>query len=399
MRNLLTPLFLSASVAIAAEQESTQTPSSSLHTEANTASYEIQIEEQAALLGPFDSSLVELYQQQGEQLAKQGNYREAISALSQALQISRVNHGPYARQQEPALRSLIDATEASGESVHIELLSKRLLDLNNHTLNGNESIEDLGLLLNSSSWHLNRYINLRSATTLPHLQMAVRLANSAEKLLSNHHSPEHIAVIDALELVARGNFYLTAHYLNDLRFFFSQRQSSLHEQLTEKVFQDGLAAHRRMIKIHQSNNATAGQIASAQIELGDYLQRFQLTNVSHKVYKNAWQTLHQANNEDLLASWLGQPVPLLESNLSATGNAPLARIKAQVSVNGKAEKVEILGDPATQSPELASAAETALQKVVFRTAVIDGEVVPGMVEFDLPIKEPAAHPQSLHRQE
>ena len=349
----------------------------------DNADYSEQIEQQSAELGPFDPSLVELYKQQGVQFYQQGQLSQAAEALRLALQISRVNFGPLAAQQEPAMRALIDVADASGAGEQLDLLLQRLVDINNHQLNNPLSASDTSALLQSSQWHLGRYIQRQTSERLPSLRLALRLARHSERILKQHHDDQHASLIPALQLIAQSSYYLTEHQLVELRFF---NNSNFHQQLTEQVFQQGLQAHRRIVAIQRQQQAPAQQLAEAQINLGDYLQRLQLPDASQKAYRRAWKTLHDANHQDQLADWLGQPTPLLqESQRDYTEAASLARIKAHINAEGKPQQIEVLQTYPADNSQLESAALAAAQRIPFRIAVVDGKTVPGTVEFNLPL--------------
>ncbi|MDM3870736.1 hypothetical protein QSV34_05155 [Porticoccus sp. W117] len=368
-------LALSVTLSASAQQQSAPV---------NNVSYSEQIEQQSALLGPFDVSLVELYQQQGLVFFRQGDFLQAATALQLALQISRVNFGPKAPQQEPALRALIDVADASGEQEPAQMLHQRLVDINNHQLNSALGIADVDALMRSSQWHLQRYTRLPTSSRLDNLQMSLRLAKHSENIISRHHNDDHLALIAPLEQIALSSHHLTEYNLTLLRFF--SEQGSFHQQLTEQVFQQGLEARRRVVRILRHNQASAETLAQAQIDLGDYLQRLQLPKASRKAYQQAWSTLHKAQRTEQLREWLGQPMPLLSDNQShISDSSSLARIKAHVDTEGKVEHIEVLKTYPADNNQVSTAALQAARRLPYRVAVVDGEVVAGSVEFNLPL--------------
>ncbi|MCV6604551.1 MAG: hypothetical protein OIF34_04540, partial [Porticoccaceae bacterium] len=214
-----------------------------------------------------------------------------------------------------------------------------------------------------------------------------------ETIISQHHSEQHPALIEPLQQIAQSSYYLTRYHLGVLRFF-NGASDSFQQQLTEQVFQQGLKAHRQVVRILRTSQAAAETLAQAQIDLGDYLQRLQLPQASQKVYRRAWQTLQSGDRTTRQSNWLGQPMPLFPDNHNNVSEASsLARIKAHVDTKGKVERIEVLETYPADSSHVVSAAQAAARRLPFRVAVVDGEVVPGTVEFNLPLAlSPVATP-------
>jgi len=114
-----------------------------------------QLNELRSERGVYDPALIEAWSDLAARLAGKGEHEEAAEAWQEALQISRINEGPYNEAQLRIIEQLAMAWEAANEPEQADTYH-HLLYHTRSRLYGPDSLESVDAVVDWSEWKLRR---------------------------------------------------------------------------------------------------------------------------------------------------------------------------------------------------------------------------------------------------
>jgi len=363
-------------------------------TAADNGEYQRQVADLEHRDGPYSDALAEPLAGLGRHYRHTGDLEQALRMYRRALHVVRVNDGLYSERQMPILRDLLEAYRASGD---IQALDDRY---------------DYYFRLYGNGQPPYTEVRLRAALAYLRWQReAVRLEiddDESRRILALYQLNESLLEAVAANSSLAPNWYrelvlsqLRNLYLLEDRFAPTVeqqgmaaatplladewRQEDFNKKRLENMQRGSLSYGTALLQELISRTAGVGdpkELASVYLELGDWYQWHGNDRRAGEQYEQVVQILSQADRQDLLQQWLGQPVELPDNGAfwqSRPNDEPESRtvvkVRYDVSAKGRARNLQAVVSDSGSGGKVARL-KRKLSQIRFRPRWISGVAEP-----------------------
>lgn len=342
----------------------------------------------------FSSLLGEHYLAYGNILLRAGQPRDARKAFVSALHIQKVNNGIYDLQQRHILKSLFDTHYMLDEADKYEDVLRRILWLEDKS---GSYVDDLtyDMMLKVGNANIDLFLRKPSANdiALGYLAKAERYLKYTVRKFGGVPLTEKKLPYGELALVSLLKSSRVPRALRPPERHFSgfnpKQQGgyipiSQHKKAAEFYAQQihlgsDKELRQYLLKAKAENNQP--ELVHALLNLGDMAQLFQRTVLAHGYYQRAWENAQKLAIDDPLRTQMVNPVQLPAFNYAMDREHVERRLPTKlipmsfdVQPSGRSAKVLPMADN-SEHIKYYKAARRALRKLIFRPAIINGEVV------------------------
>ena len=371
LRGLLTGALLSACGLASAAAPSPGETDPGLDANARElAAYEKALDDAIAERGPYSPRLAETYQGFGRYLQRQGLHRDALAMLRKARHVTRVNHGIYGAGQIPVLRGMITSLEATGQVAVTTDTYRELLRVADKGLPAADP-QRIALLRNAAHWHLAAHRLDAQEHRLAHLLAAQDLLARAWELTDHNAADTRTRAA-----LLRDRALLHFHVLRERDTRNRAPQMPAGYRFAGDLANTGVRTlpasagearellDTRIALLEQSHPADAAALRRARLDRADWELMLGDVDTAMVAYQ-AW--LSEATRSDREHLALPEPLPAPRD-----ADGPGARIRVDVSEDGRPDHIELLDSGPFADPEHRHRILQAVRETRFRPAFAEG---------------------------
>ncbi|UTW44133.1 hypothetical protein KFE80_06865 [bacterium SCSIO 12696] len=353
------------------------------------------IEDQEAEHGAYGEVISESLLGLGKALQQEGKHEEAIGTLQHSMHISRVNHGIYSINQEPALRSMIESYEQLQDLPLVSQAYTQLTGLYSSHY-GPSAPELLPLLEEMAGWHRQAYIDNQARDSIGYLTLSISITNSALAIAEQNPMQFANNMIELLRGSAFSSWQMNQHFRRYKSFdpseggsFNADREARALRSVTatsgrnydsqEHILMDsyviGRNAYQRIVDILNDSEAPHRERAKALVELGNWFNIYSRPTSAKDSYRKAWRVLEEHNDTEGMELILGTPDSLPNFSSGPHNTGALVETTMTIDRTGRARKIKVLRTLPEDDKKSAQRAVRIIKKTRFRPRYEDGEPV------------------------
>lgn len=338
------------------------------------AAYRQALDDAIAERGPYSPELAETYQGFSHYLQQRGRHADALAMLRKARHLERVNHGIHSAAQIPVLHGMLASYRATGQVEATTDVHRELLRLAERGLAAGDPAR-ITLLHDAARWHLAAHLIDADALRLAHLQAADELLERAWRLAETQAAATAIRAA-----LLRDRALLHFHVLRDRDNRSREPQAPAGYRLASEV--PGTGVHTltasigggrelleaRIALLERETPAATAELRRARLDLADWELLFDGAKPAVRSYR---KLLAEGPDADAL---FAAPLPLPAAR--ADGDPQLtARIRLDVSADGRPDHIELLDSAPFSDPEQRHRILRAVRETRFRPVFSGGEPV------------------------
>ncbi|MGS2724353.1 energy transducer TonB [Porticoccus sp. GXU_MW_L64] len=351
------------------------------------------IEDQEADQGAYGEAMAESLLGLGRALQQVGEHDEAIGTLNHSLHVSKVNHGIYSIQQEPALRALINSYEAQQDLTSVSRSYTHLSKL--YSIHyGRSAPELLPLLEEMAEWHRQAYIDNIQRDSIGYLTFSISITNSALAIAEQNPMKFASNMVNLLRSNAQSSWHVNNHLakykhlegenskgfdanreVQHLNRAASTGRYSNQELILTSSYTIGRDSYQRIIDILNDNNAAPREKARVMVELGNWFTIYNRPNSARDSYQKAWHLLNDNDDQEGLEELLGEPDSLPNFDSGPPNQGTLVEATMTIDKRGRARKVEVVRTFPEDDRKAAQRAIRTIKKTRFRPRYENGQPV------------------------
>jgi len=344
--------------------------------------------------GPYSSELSDLYLGLGEELLKNGEYKDARDAYHRGVMVVRVNSGPNSPEQTNLLYLIANIETLLGEPDQADQIMENIRFINTQYY-GEDSPELLPVYERVYEWYATaRPLDLDESDFDDYRQI-IDLTEDMVEVSDAVNGPDSPANATAYKRFGEAHFQALRFTTNeepwvDPRIIVgsdTQYQSTLgYTDFTPREhYLDGRKAFLKYIELVQADPAkTPLDHAEALAELGDWNLHFGKYRAARKNYEEAYGVLaSSAEYAELVDNYMGHPKPMHFSDIQVgvIEGAPLESDEQSIDVSmtvtrvGDVRYVEFLDPPEGLTEDEQKDIKKKLQETPFRPSLKNGKAV------------------------
>ncbi|MDM3870734.1 hypothetical protein QSV34_05145 [Porticoccus sp. W117] len=354
------------------------------------------IEDQEAEQGAYGEVMAESLLGLGRALQQAGKHEEAVGTLNHSMHVSRVNHGIYSIQQEPALRALINSYEAQQDPVSISRAYTRLTRLYSSHY-GRSAPELLPLLEEMAEWHRQTYIDNRKRDAIGYLTLSISISNTALAIAEQDPMKFANNMVSLLRGSAQSSWHVNQHlhtYKNFdpsevTTFNADQEVRQLNkatkpakagkyvnqERILFNSYVIGRDAYQRIIDILHDSEAAPRDKAEVMVELGNWFNIYNRPSSARDSYQKAWHLLNDNGDQEGIEKLLGKPDSLPNFVTGHRNSGTLVEATMTIDKGGRARRVKVVRTFPENDRRAEQNAIRSIKKTRFRPRYENGQPV------------------------
>ncbi len=346
--------------------------------------------------GPYSEELTDMYLGLGQTLIDAGDYLEARDAFHRAVMVHRINQGPNSPEQTDHLYVLANIESVLGENSAADRVLNNIYHINAEHY-GEDSAEMLPVLKRIYQWyHVTRPLGSELSEMEDFLRN-VEVTGEILRISELVHGEQHPEAATAYRRYGEANFqmvmYLTGNALALGPEYYSGASSGgwlMSPDLESISVNDYYTEGRRAFRDYQQSLAanpstTPAEFATAMAQIGDWYQLAEKYGKSIDHYEDGYRVLAQnEQSAEQAEQFMSQPEPMhFIFDISAIKLAETltelehSRIEVSMTVTtiGSLRSIEFLDAPEELTRSDLNRIKRGLERIPFRPAIKDGEVV------------------------
>jgi len=349
------------------------------------------IERSEALNGSYTLELVDLYHGMGQTLLEQGEFEEARDAFYRAAMVARVNSGPFSLEQTNYLYSIADVESRMGHAEAAVQALENIYQLNERHF-GADSTAMLPVAQRIHAWYSDRLtwegvpVRPSDYQNLSYLMARIARLTEVSYGLGDTRTAMGYRALGQSHFEAIRHMVLTGTVPQPGLVMDSIDEDDWvpsQHVLVGHVMQGEDALERAIQSWQQNPEGSDLEVAEAVAQLGDWNLALDLNRSAERTYEEAYRLLAASPEFGFLADdYLGKPSPLRLMNnvagfvrdLHSPDGEPSLEISMTVTADGRLHDLQIVSAPPGVSEENWQKFKTSLETVLFRPAVVAGEV-------------------------
>ena len=353
------------------------------------------IDEIEADYGPYAEELSDMYLGLGQTLIDAGEYLKARDAFHRAVTVQRVNQGPNNPEQADHLYVLANIESALGEFSAADRAMNNIYHINANYY-GEDSPQMLPVLKRIYQWyHLMRPLGSDVAEFEDFLRN-VELTEEILRISETVNGPNHPDTATAYRRFGEASFLMVMNLSSTAMTPIPNPNMSVSKNtmLTPDMesvsvgdyYSDGRRAFRNYQAALASNPSTSpAEMAEAMANIGDWYQLVEKYGKSIDHYEEGYRVLAQNSGfTEQAETFMNQPQPMdfifgvsavkLQETLAELGH-PRIEVSMTVTTMGNLRSIEFLNAPEELTKSDLNRIKRGLERIPFRPALKDGEVV------------------------
>lgn len=289
--------------------------------------YQDQVSQLQGQFDAYSNELAEAMLGLGLAYQKEGDHKEAIASMQQALQINRVNNGLHSISKIPLIEHLIVsyAAKEEWEAVGDSYSKMQQLYYRNYQFNDPMLLPAFRKL---TKWHWFAFAKRVDDQPINHLLIAREMILNAIGIIKSNYGENDLRQLDLYSALVMTEWYLTL-LQGESKEILMQSDSSGFQGDFDNRFSDpwrplqntytsGKRHIEEMIRVTQNNPETPqATAAKASVILADWHLMFKKKMAADEVYKQVWSQISTLDNPDSLVQEIfGKLVSLPDINLS-----------------------------------------------------------------------------------
>ena len=359
------------------------------------------------LQGQFDAynnELSEALLGLGLAYQREGDHKEAIASMQQALQINRVNNGLHSVSKIPLIEHLIVSYAATDEWELVENSYTKMMQLyyRNYEFNDPRLLPVFSKLI---SWHWFAFAKRVDEQPLNHLLLAREMILHSVGIIKSNYDENDLRQLDLYTALVMTEWYLTM-LQGDSKEILLQSDTSGFQGDFDNRFTDpwrplqntytsGKRHIEEMIYITQSNPETPRMTAiKTHVMLADWNLLFKKKMAADEAYQQVWSGIAALDNPDsYMKEIFGNLVSLPDINISDSsyfagekkdadrgeeknGTKDIAiDLTFNLSTTGRAIRSEVINANPEATSNMIMKAKRRLRYTRFRPRYDNGEAV------------------------
>lgn len=345
--------------------------------------------------GPYATELSDMYLGLGQTLIGAGEYEQARDAFHRGVMVQRVNYGPNSPEQTNHLYVLANIESMLGEATAADKVLRNIYFINSKHY-GEDSAEMLPVLKRMYQWyHVTRPLGGNDTDFTDHLRN-VELTEEILRISELVNGDTDPGTATAYRRLGEANFqavmFLTGMAVGvGEESYVSVRTDVLVPPELETIsiydyYNEGRRAFRNYRESLLLNTSTTpADYAQALADVGDWYLMIEKFSKSIDLYEEGYRVLAETEGyEHLAENYMKEPAPVhfvTEIPPAVADDVPEGFEGAELDVlmtvttGGGLRQIEFPNAPEALSKRELKNIRNQLQKIPFRPAVRDGEVV------------------------
>jgi len=356
--------------------------------------YSSRVAEIESLGGAWDLELTEELTALGRLQQQLGDHRAAITTLTRAMHVSRVNAGLHSLQQVPVVEAMIQSFGELGDWGQVDKYQNYMYFVQRRAY-GHEDPRMIPALERLGRWNLEAFSLGFGEPLGGRLSTAQLMFRAATQMVGMHFGRKDERYQTYLRDVAR-SAYLVSLYPEYMAELSRPEYRSSEDKLRDTLFEFGTPSARgymagsqaleEIVAFHEEEGDSPYLLAEAITNLADWELIYERRNAAEELYGRAWTILaEQDDSEELFQRLFGQvvaipsfvelPVNLLLGSSSSRRprlNADYVDVRLDVTDYGAPRNLVVLTEQTEANADQLSRVRREIRQTVFRPLIVDG---------------------------